>query len=80
MASGHTGNVVPGNRLWVRIPCPPLHARTAILASASDSEGPAIQAGGGLAAPAILASASDSEGPAIQAGGGLAEPARPIGR
>ena len=24
MASGHTGNVVPGNRLWVRIPCPPL--------------------------------------------------------
>ncbi len=24
MASGHTGNVVPGNRLWVRVPCPPL--------------------------------------------------------
>ena len=24
MVSGHTGNVVPGNRLWVRIPCPPL--------------------------------------------------------
>ena len=24
MASGHTGNVVPGNRLRVRIPCPPL--------------------------------------------------------
>jgi hypothetical protein len=24
LASGHTGNVVPGNRLWVRIPCPPL--------------------------------------------------------
>jgi hypothetical protein len=23
MASGHTGNVVPGNRLWVRVPCPP---------------------------------------------------------
>ncbi len=23
MVSGHTGNVVPGNRLWVRIPCPP---------------------------------------------------------
>ena len=26
MASGHTGNVVPGNRLRVRIPCPPLVA------------------------------------------------------
>jgi hypothetical protein len=24
MASGDTGNVVPGNRLWVRVPCPPL--------------------------------------------------------
>jgi len=24
MASGDTGNVVPGNRLWVRAPCPPL--------------------------------------------------------
>ena len=24
MASGHTGNVVPGNRLRVRLPCPPL--------------------------------------------------------
>ncbi len=24
MASGHTGNVVPGNRLRVRVPCPPL--------------------------------------------------------
>jgi hypothetical protein len=24
MASGHTGNVVPGNRLRVRPPCPPL--------------------------------------------------------
>jgi hypothetical protein len=24
MASGDTGNVVPGNRLRVRIPCPPL--------------------------------------------------------
>ena len=23
MASGHTGNVVPGNRLRVRLPCPP---------------------------------------------------------
>jgi hypothetical protein len=55
-------------------------AAPAILASATDSEGPAIRAGGGLAAPAILASASDSEGPAIRAGGGLAEPARPIGR
>jgi hypothetical protein len=55
-------------------------AEPAILASASDSEGPAIQAGGGLAEPAILASASDFEWPAIRAGGGLAEPARPIGR
>jgi hypothetical protein len=26
MASGHTGNVVPGNRLRVRVPCPPLEA------------------------------------------------------
>lgn len=26
MASGHTGNVVPGNRLRVRLPCPPLVA------------------------------------------------------
>ncbi len=24
LASGHTGNVVPGNRLRVRVPCPPL--------------------------------------------------------
>ena len=24
MVSGHTGNVVPGNRLRVRAPCPPL--------------------------------------------------------
>ncbi len=24
MASGDTGNVVPGNRLRVRVPCPPL--------------------------------------------------------
>ncbi len=24
MASGLTGNEVPGNRLWVRVPCPPL--------------------------------------------------------
>jgi hypothetical protein len=24
MVSGHTGNVVPGNRLRVRVPCPPL--------------------------------------------------------
>jgi hypothetical protein len=27
MVSGHTGNVVPGNRLRVRIPCPPLDLR-----------------------------------------------------
>ena len=46
MASGDTGNVVPGNRLWVRVPCPPLHARTAILAGAGVVGGPAIQAGG----------------------------------
>lgn len=24
MASGLTGNEVPGNWLWVRVPCPPL--------------------------------------------------------
>jgi hypothetical protein len=27
MASGHTGNVVPGNRLRVRISCPPPNLR-----------------------------------------------------
>lgn len=27
MVSGHTGNVVPGNRLRVRLPCPPLRKR-----------------------------------------------------
>ena len=26
MASGLTGNEVPGNRLWVRVPCPPLES------------------------------------------------------
>ena len=55
MASGDTGNVVPGNRLWVRIPCPPLHARTVILAGAGVVVRPAIQAGGcdrGVAVPA----------------------------
>jgi hypothetical protein len=66
--------------LWVRIPCPPLYAHTAILASASGFEGPAIRAGGGLAEPAILASASGFEGPAIRAGGWVAGPATPIGR
>jgi hypothetical protein len=68
MASGHTGNVVPGNRLRVRLPCPPLHARTAILASASSFEGPAVRAGD-WAGRCILASASGFEGPAVQAGG-----------
>ncbi len=29
MASGDTGNVVPGNRLWVRVPCPPLRRSVA---------------------------------------------------
>ena len=28
MVSGHTGNVVPGNRLRVRVPCPPLFLLT----------------------------------------------------
>jgi hypothetical protein len=31
MASGDTGNVVPGNRLWVRVPCPPLECFHAAL-------------------------------------------------
>jgi hypothetical protein len=30
MASGDTGNVVPGNRLRVRVPCPPL-SRDAVI-------------------------------------------------
>ena len=30
MASGHTGNVVPGNRLRVRVPCPPLWRQAAV--------------------------------------------------
>jgi hypothetical protein len=39
MASGHTGNVVPGNRLRVRLPCPPLvPAGTAILAGAGGAD------------------------------------------
>ena len=46
MASGHTGNVVPGNRLRVRLPCPPLHAGPAILAGAGWTVEPAIRAGG----------------------------------
>ena len=32
MASGDTGNVVPGNRLWVRVPCPPLRLISRFLA------------------------------------------------
>ncbi len=33
MVSGHTGNVVPGNRLRVRVPCPPLSAKNDTLGS-----------------------------------------------
>jgi hypothetical protein len=32
MASGHTGNVVPGNRLRVRVSCPPLSVQTVLFA------------------------------------------------
>lgn len=46
MASGHTGNVVPRKGLRVRLPCPPLHAGTAILAGAGWAVEPAIRAGG----------------------------------
>ena len=59
MASGDTGNVVPGNRLWVRIPCPPLHARTVIQAGAGAVSGPATQ-------PTIQAGGSD-RGAAVSA-------------
>ncbi len=31
MVSGDTGNVVPGNRLRVRLPCPPLNKEAVIL-------------------------------------------------
>jgi hypothetical protein len=31
MASGHTGNVVPGNRLRVRLPCPPLFTKAVVV-------------------------------------------------
>jgi hypothetical protein len=55
MASGDTGNVVPGNRLRVRLPCPPLHARDAILAIAGLPGGPAVVAGGGGVRDAIPA-------------------------
>ena len=33
MASGHTGNVVPGNRLRVRVSCPPLSSVLAVFSS-----------------------------------------------
>jgi hypothetical protein len=33
MASGDTGNVVPGNRLRVRVPCPPHFFLTAVISS-----------------------------------------------
>lgn len=56
MASGDTGNVVLRKELWVRVPCPPLHARTAILAGAGVVRGPAIQAGDSDRGPAVPAS------------------------
>ena len=40
MASSHIGIVVPGNRLWVRVPCPPLPAESpADLLPARSSDG-----------------------------------------
>ncbi len=55
MASGDTGNVVPGNRLWVRVPCPPLGSRT--MAAAAVLLGATILGGSGRAAdqPPLLA-------------------------
>ncbi len=38
MASGHTGNVVPGNRLRVRISCPPLSKFNKMKASVVNTE------------------------------------------
>ncbi len=68
MASGHTGNVVPGNRLWVRIPCPPLNARTAFLASAGSVGEPAIRAGSALGGDVSVAGAGSVGEPAVRAG------------
>jgi hypothetical protein len=57
MASGDTGNVVPGNRLRVRLPCPPLfHARDAILAIAGLNPWPDVVSGGLLSFSTTVAS------------------------
>ena len=56
MASGRTGNVVPGNRLRVRLPCPPLfHARNAILAIAGLKPRPDVVSGSPAWCPGFAA-------------------------
>ena len=54
MAGGNAGNnVVLRKKLWVRLPCPPLYAGTAILAGAGWTGEPAVRAGGPHALNAI---------------------------
>ena len=71
MASGDTGNVVPGNRLRVRLPCPPLYAWDAILVvpGVTVTLTPAIQAGD-PGRDAILVVPDASSTPAFPARGG----------
>ena len=61
MASGDTGNVVPGNRLWVRVPCPPLWLHAVVFG---------VIAGG---VPAILQTAR-AEPPASPQRSGVTQP------
>ena len=71
MASGLTRNQMPGNRLRVRIPCPPLlHARIAILADAGLPAEPGIVPGSGKGRTAPLADAGLPASPGIVPGSG----------
>jgi len=65
MASGDTGNVVPGNRLRVRLPCPPLYVRDAIVAIADWHETSAVPAVGGRRRVGMMPIACFREGPAV---------------